>query len=139
MRVDFNASGFSAEMDSPAASATLSLEKGGAALKAQRTLILGIIAFIISLGNLPFGLFMNMSTEILSHFVGVGLPHWVFVLFAFSAIMLAISILCGVFSIISFAKSKRQMTDAIGMAMSIISFVISCTCILLNIVGLTAW
>lgn len=139
MRVEFNGNNFSAEMNSSSVAPTVDIEGGKKLFKNNRTLIFGIIALAITLGNLPFGLFMNLSTEILSSFVGVGLPHWVFVLFAFSAVMLAISLICGIFSIISFAKSEKSMLDSLGLAFTVISFVMFCLCISLNIVGLTAW
>ena len=142
MRVEFNGKSFTADMDSNSSakkSVEVEIDTPKLLFSGSNTLICGIISLAISLCNLPFGLFMNISTEILSQYLGTGLPHWVFVLFALSSTMLTISGISGVFAIVNFAKSQKRIVDWAGFSLSVISFVLICLCFTLNIVGLVAW
>lgn len=142
MRVEFNGKSFTADMDSNSSakkSVEVEIDTTKLLFKGSNTLICGIISLAISLCNLPFGLFMNISTEILSQYLGTGLPHWVFVLFALSSTTLALSGISGVFAIVNFAKSQKHMVDWAGFSLSILSFILICLCFTLNIVGLFAW
>lgn len=142
MRVEFNGKRFSADMDSNSSakkSVEVEIDTAKVLFKGSNTLICGIISLAISLCNLPFGLFMNISTEILSQYLDTGLPHWVFVLFALSSTTLALSGISGIFAIVNFAKSEKHMSDWAGFSLSILSFILICLCFILNIVGLFAW
>lgn len=141
MKVEFNGNTFSAEMDSniqdDSANVGFDIEK--LMLKSNGALVFGLLSLVISLCNMPFGLFMNFSTKILAEYLGSGLPHWVSVLFAFSSVTLALSLTSGVFSVVCFAKSTKRMADTAGLILSIISFVMVCFCFVMNILGIVAW
>lgn len=141
MKVEFNGNTFSAEMDSniqdDSANVGFDIEK--LMLKSNGAFVFGLLSLVISLCNMPFGLFMNFSTKILAEYLGSGLPHWVSVLFAFSSVTLALSLVSGVFSVVCFAKSTRRMVDTTGLIFSIISFVMVCFCFVMNILGIVAW
>lgn len=143
MKVEFNENGFSAEMDyeQPEQNASLDIDAVAEKLiiKNNGALIFGIVALAIAIGNLPFGLFMNLSTKILAQHLGNGLPHWVSVLFALSAVTLALSLTSGVLSVVCFAKSKKRMTDTTGLVLAIISFAMVCFCFVMNVLGIVAW
>ena len=102
-------------------------------------LLLGIIAIVFSIIELPLGLFINLSYDALNSALGITATHWVVVLFAISVIVAVLSIACGIISIVCYAKSAKQTVDIVGMVLSIISFVISTSCLVLNIVGFVIW
>lgn len=142
MKVEFNGNVFSAEMDDLSrdnSSFDVGIDVEKMIFRNNGALMLGILAFVISLCNLPFGLFMNFSTKILAEYLGSGLPHWVSVLFAFSSVTLALSLTSGVFSVVCFAKSSKRMVDTTGLVFSIISFVMVCFCLIMNILGIVVW
>lgn len=140
MKMEFNDNNFFSNMsiqeDEETKDVNDNVEKIKLFLKNNLAFIFGSIAVIIALCNLPFGLFMNFSTKILSEYLGNSLPHWVFVL---SLVTLIISIICGVSSIVCYPKSEKKITDSIGIALGILSFIIVCCCLLLNIFGICLW
>ena len=114
-------------------------EKGKRAVAENAGLILGMVSLALALFNLPFGLFMNFSTEILSKLTEHGLQHWIFALFIVTAVVILHSIICGVISVVLFVKSKKRISDCVGFIVSIVSFVLCMVCLALNIVGIVAW
>ena len=140
MRMEFNGGDFSSNMNFGAAEIdTEACKKGKHLIRENAGLILGILSFILALSNLLFGLFMNYSTEILSKFTEQGLEHWISVLFVITVIVALLSVLCGVLAVVFFAKSDKKISDCVGFAVAIISFVLCAVCLGLNIVGMVAW
>ncbi len=115
------------------------VEAGKRILGEYGGLVLGIISFVLAVSNLLFGLFMNFSTEILSKISGGGMEHWISVLIVSMAILIAFSVICGVFSIILFAKSDKRLLHVAGFVFAIISFTLCFVSIGLNIAGVIAW
>lgn len=140
MKVEFKQNGFSADMNCDFEPTPNDRGKEfKLPLKYSKALILGIIAVIISMANLPFGLFINLSADIMGVFLDRAITHWIIVLFILSVITLTVSVLCGVFSVISYARSKKRSLDNIGLILSILSFAVSATCLVLNAVGFILW
>ena len=140
MKVEFNGGDFNSNMNFTSAEIhTEAFERGRRIISENAGLILGILSFILALSNLPFGLFMNFSTEILSKFTEQGLGHWISVLFVVTVIVALLSVLCGVFSVVLFAKSDKKSSHCAGLVVAIISFVLCAVCLGLNIAGMVAW
>lgn len=139
MKIEFNEHVFKSNTNSADAENRNELEKGKKAVAENAGLILGMVSLALALFNLPFGLFMNFSTEILSKLAEHGLQHWIFALFIVTAVVILQSIICGVISIVLFVKSKKRISDCVGFIVSIASFVICMVCLALNIVGIVAW
>lgn len=140
MKIEFSGSEFNSNIKSNSAEFnTVNFETGRKLFRENGSLILGILSFILALSNLPFGLFMNFSTEILSKITEHGLEHWISVLFVTTAIAILFSILCGVFSIVLFAKSDKKASHCAGLIIAISSFVLCAICLGLNIAGMVAW
>ena len=142
MRVEFNRNSFSADMDSNSSATTpinVEIDTAKNLFNSNGALILGIISLAISLCNIPLGIFISISTEVLIQYVGIGMPHWIMALFTLAIILLSASTIIGVFSIVSFSKSTKRVVDGIGLSLSIVSFVTALLCLILNIVGIVAW
>lgn len=140
MKIEFNGNGFNASMNSnDSKTYSVSLEKERRILRENGSLIAAIFSFILAISNLPFGLFINFSTEILSKITERGLEHWIFVLFVVTVIVVLLSVLCGIFSIVLFVKSDKSTSHCVGLAISIVSFVLCALCLGLNIVGVVTW
>lgn len=140
MKIEFNQGEFNARINSGFdESGAFALEGVRKILNENSSLILGIVSFIIALANLSFGLFMNLSTEVLSKFAENGLEHWISVLFVTTVIMFLFSVLCGVFSIVLFAISNKKTSHFAGFAISIVSFSVCAVGLVLNIMGMVAW
>ena len=140
MKIEFNESEFNSSINSGSAEIhSADFERGKRLLSENGSFILGIFALALALSNIPFGLFMNLSTEILGKLTEHGLEHWIFVLFTVMSLVLLFSVLLGVFSIVLFARSDKKPLHCAGLVLAIISFVLCALCLALNIVGLTAW
>ena len=140
MNVEFNGRGFSAEMfDAPKTEAKIDVVIPSFSLRDNGAFVLGVLASIVALANLPFGLFANVSADFMSQILTSSIGHFVSVLFSVSVIMLAGSVLLGVFSIISYVRSRKCTLDNIGFASAILSFAISITGLVLNIIALVTW
>lgn len=108
-------------------------------LRENKTLMIGMIAFICAIVNLLFGLFLNLSTDLLAYFAEHTATHWMVVLLMFSVVLFSFAVLSGIFSIIFYTKSKKTTLDAVGFTLSILSFVVGCSGLILNIVALIIW
>ena len=140
MKVEFNMNSFSSGVNRDGfAGETLGTEFEKGFIKSKMPLIFGAIALFTSVINLPFGMFINLSTEFLQRVHSNGVPHWLSVMLVFSALIIALSIASAVICTVLFAKSKKATTDIAGLIMSILSFVTSAICITLNILGITLW
>ena len=138
--MNFNGYEFNSNIDSISAKRhSVDFEKGKKLISENGSLIFGVISIVLATINLPFGLFMNLSTEFLSKLAGAGINHWISALFVITSIVIILSILCGVFSIVLFSKTKRTSLNCVGLALAIISFVVCAVCLGLNIAGVVAW
>ena len=119
MKIEFNTNALSANINGDeCVSDSVGKELTGGLFKSNLPFFLGIIALVSSVINLPFGIFM---------------------LFVASATIIAVSAACAVASIVLFAKAKKTSLDTLGLVLSILSFVISAICLVLNILGITVW
>lgn len=140
MEMNFNGYEFNSNIDSHSAKRhSVDFENGKKILSENSSFVLGVISIVLAIMNLPFGLFMNFSTEILSKLINNGLNHWIFVLFVVTGIITTLSVLCGVFSVVSFSKTKKKTLNCVGLALAIISFVVCAVCLALSILGIAAW
>ena len=140
MRVEFNNNGFSANMNSSYDHEQHHGEKiSELPFRGFGVLLLGIIAIAFSVIELPLGLFINISYDALSSALGITAMHWAVVLFAISVIIAVMSVACGIIAIVCYSKSAKQTVDVVGMVLSIIAFIISTFCLILNIVGFILW
>ena len=140
MEMNFNGKEFNSTINSNSTNNnSLDFENGKKVLIKNIPFVLGIISFALSFINLPFGLFMNFSTSFLNNLIGKGITHWIFALFVITGVIITLSILCGVFAIILFAKTNKTTLNYIGFTISIISFVMCALCLGLNIAGIAAW
>lgn len=140
MRIEINGSEFNSSINSDNTEVhTIDFQGGRNFLNENSCFFVSIISFVLAILNLPFGLFMNFSTEFLSRFTEHGLEHWIFALFIAVAIVILLSVLCGTFSIVLFAKSNKKLLHCAGLVIAIISFVLCAVCLGLNIAGMVAW
>lgn len=140
MKIEFNTNALSANINGDeCVSDSVGKELTGGLFKSNLPFFLGIIALVSSVINLPFGIFMNVGAELLRQVYEAGVPHWIFILFVASATIIAVSAACAVASIVLFAKAKKTSLDTLGLVLSILSFVISAICLVLNILGITVW
>ena len=140
MKMNFNGNEFNASINSSSAeNHSFNFEKGKKLLSENSPLILAILSSVLAIINLPFGLFMNISTKVLSDLIGSSLPHWIFALFVVTSVIIALSILCGVFAIILFTKTKKVTLNYAGLVLAILSFILCAVCLGLSIAGIVAW
>ena len=136
MRVEFDRNGFYADMDER----KVNFDRKESGFKNIITenwpLTLGGLSLILSVVNLPFGLFMNLNKHVFNNVNGVNLSYWMAVLLVFSAVFVIVSISSGVFSIICYTKSRKKTTDVAGVLLSLISFLVCIAVIVLDILGL---
>ena len=137
MKVEFNNGFISATMsDSDISSPTQSEKCISAFVRVNKAIILGAIALFIALVSLPFGLFINFSTELVCQIYASGVGYWLTVMLIFSLVTVSISISCAVFAIIIFARKEKTTYDTLGFFFSVISLAVSVSSIILNIVGI---
>lgn len=142
MKVEFHENGFHANINENENTSvclresSLMLKEG---IKRSAPLLLAIFALVISVTLLPFGLFMNIGTDLFAELLGQSLTHWITVLLVISLIMIAVSVICGTFAIVLAVKSKKPGTAGIVVALSVLSFVICAICLILNILGFFLW
>lgn len=136
MRVEFNGSGFSADMNDGNENFTCCQSDFKNIITHNWPLVLGIFSLILSVINLPFGLFINLNKQIFKNANEVNLSYWMAILLVFSVVFVIVSILSGVFSILCYSKSCKKTTDVAGVLLSIVSFLVCATVITLDVVGL---
>ncbi len=137
MKVEFNGNTFSSEMGNGIHPGRPSYEIGDIGfLKGKKPLLLGVIALVASVINLPLAFFINLSIDFLDATEAAGSTYWLVVLYVFASLLLAASVTSGVCSTVSFAKGEKNSLNSAGLIMSIFSFVICLTCIILNILSL---
>ena len=139
MRVEFNENGFSANMNENGYPHTDRPIFFGSSIKKQVALILAVVSLVIAALLLPFGLFMNIGTDLLADLLGENLTHWTTVLLVLSFLLMAISVFCGILAIVQARKVRQEgMTLAVIM-LAVLSFVLCSACLVFNILGLVIW
>ncbi len=136
MRVEFNGRGFRADMNDGNENFAGNQNDFKKIIANNWSLILGVLSLILSVVNLPFGLFINLNKHIFKNVNGVNLSYWMAILLVFSVLFVIVSILSGVFSILCYSKSSKKTADIAGILLSIVSFLVSVTVITLDVVGL---
>lgn len=137
MKVEFDGTNFTASMNSDGFSHKSCIDKRMTMFwEKRKPLILGIIALFFSLVNLPYGLFATTAYDLMQDLLGASIGYWITVMFVFASVMLAISVTLAILSIVAFAKKSKDYTDIIGLTLSVLSFAVSVTCLVLNIVAL---
>lgn len=137
MKVEFNGNTFSTEMGNGVHFEHPSNDIGDIGfLKGKKPLLLGVIALAASVINLPLAFFINFSIDFFGAAEAAGSTYWLVVLYVFASLLLAAAVTSGVCSTISFAKGEKNSLNTAGFIMSIFSFVICLTCIILNILSL---
>ena len=139
MKIDFKDNTFSASMNEEAPIIEISHVPSLHFLKNNKPLFFGVLAFLISLINIPFGIFMNLSTEFLIKIFEVNASHWISVLFVFSACIITASLTFSILALVCYPKSKKAAYDKIGIAISILTFAICAIGITFSILGLCTW
>ena len=138
MKIEFNGNGFCAEANLATDKHNTSPVASGMSFMKHSCLLFSFAAFIFALTLLPFGLFVNVSTDLLRKLTEFPISHYITVLCIVSFIIAAISMICGVLSAILFFKSQKRTSDITGMIMSVFSFVLCICNIVFGIVGLFA-
>lgn len=140
MKIEFNSVGINSNSNSPLDDlGGFNFALSSKILRENGSLILAIISALLAFLNLPFGLFMNLSTEILNRLTEHGSHHWLVVLFVVSFVIALLSVLLGIFSIVMFVRSEKNTVQYIALSLSISAFVISSVCIALDIYSLLSW
>ena len=139
MRVEFNENGFSANIHENGYPHTDEYVLFRNGIKKQTALILAVVSLVIAALLLPFGLFMNIGTDLLAHLLGENLTHWTTVLLVLSFLLMAISVLCGVLAMVLARKAKQEGITLAVMMLAVFSFVLCAACLVLNILGLIIW
>ena len=136
MRVEFNGNGFRADMNDGNEKFAGYQSDFKNIITNNWSLVLGIFSLILSVINLPFGLFMNLNKQIFKNANEINFSYWMAILLVFSIVFVVVSILSGVFSILCYSKSCKKTTDVAGVLLSIVSFLVCATVITLDVVGL---
>ena len=138
MKMEFNSNSFSASMSRGEAP---TLPNAGrfvsSLLKDNKVIVLGVLALFIALLNLPYGLFTNFATEFVREVYASGVGYWLTVMLILSSVMILTSIALAVFATVIFATKEKRSLDILGFIFSILSYVVSACCIVLNIISIS--
>ena len=135
MRVEFNGTGFHAEMNQSEDARNSNSVSPALFFQNEKPLFFGLIALVVAMINLPFGIFMNLSTEAITKIFESSASQWIAVLCVISCVIICASITLGILSICYFSKSKKNSNDVVGLAVAIFSFAICVIGVVLNIAG----
>ena len=140
MKIEFNKSGngFFAEMDSESKKRE-EFDGLKSIIAYSKCLFFSVIAFMLSFLNLPFGLIINLSSEVAARLLDGSAPPLSAVLISISSLICIISVLVGVFALNLYFGSKRRMQDKAGLGVSILSFAVNVLCITLIVIGFLVW
>lgn len=103
-------------------------------IKKNKSLVLGILSLIISFFLLPFCLLLSVGKDFLGSISGEYTNLFIIVILSIFAVMIALSIILGSFSIACYKKTKSNETSGIGSALSVLSFIVCAICITLIII-----
>ena len=103
-------------------------------IKKNKSLVLGSLSLIISFFLLPFCLLLTVGNDLLGSISGEYSNLFIIVILSICAVMIALSIILGSFSIAHYKKTKSNGTSGIGSALSILSFIVCAICITINII-----
>lgn len=140
MKMEFNSNNFSANMS---LDSEPECRQGFCDVKAvirdNKPLFFAIIAFAVALANLPFGLIINLSSEIIGEILNESAVHFTVLLVSISAIISVVSVSIGAFAVATYFGSKKSAKDKAGLFVSVFSFAVNVLCLLLVVLGLVAW
>ena len=138
MKVEFNKNGMRAEINSSSISTQNDAEFSPSfkMFGEQVPLILGIAAMLTATANLLFGLLIKVAMNTANSLMGEEPWHLITVFIIFSSILAAISVICGVISVVNYTKSSHKTSDGIGFTLSITSFVICIVGLIINVLSL---
>ncbi|MBQ9773245.1 MAG: hypothetical protein IJW49_11995 [Clostridia bacterium] len=123
MKVQFDGSGFSAQMGEEQVRSNAT-KLDNKLTKKQMGLVLGVLALVTSLALLLFGFVGSASVDVLYSFFGMPTLRYVLLMTVICLVIAAVSVSCGIVSVVSYAKSAKETGDLVGMILSIISFVV---------------
>ena len=123
MKVQFDGNGFSAEMgDVGRVPQTPKLPEGLS--KKSMGLILGIVALVVALATLLMGFIASSGADLWQSAFGAAPVRYVLLMSVICFVLGAVSVACGVTSIVFYAKSAKDTPALIGLILSIIAFVV---------------
>lgn len=138
MRVDFNGSGFSAEMgNEPAKQSSTPPEKELKikGIKHIEVLILGVFALIFALVLIPLGISVNIGVDMLQ-IIDADTTDYV-IMFAFGAIIFfALSATLATVACCLHRKGEKNNISMIGFILSIMAYIVGSIALLYNILGI---
>ena len=138
MRVEFHGNGFMADMNDCSEYKGNNKYELSSFINRNKTLIFGLISLFLSLINLPFGLFINLSRRVLEGFDGVSAAWWITVLAVMTAIFSIFSVAAGIASVLAYSKSEKSSSNVAGLISSIISFAVCIIALVLTVIGIFA-
>ena len=140
MKFESNGKNFSASMSSyPDLERKNELDNAGNFIKENKPFIFSVIAFGIAFANLIFGLFINLGSKILTNVFETDNYHLIVVMLVISLIMSVISVALGVFALAYYQKSSKESLNKVAVFVAILSFILSLSSIVLDIMGLLVW
>jgi len=136
MRIEFNENGIFAQSGEANPKKERSTFDISNIFNSNLSLILGIVALVSSILNLFFGLFTGLVRDAIVEATGAMPWHLTTVFIILCVVITSISIICGIVSVVGYAKSTRQIKDGVGLTLSIVAFVISLCALIINVLGL---
>ena len=137
MKIEFNENGFSAEINQqPEEYCSVPTNYSQNFFKNNKCILLSAASVFLSLISIIFSVFINVSKGFFNELLGENTIYLMVLIFTFAFLILAVSILCGAFSIVFFKKSKKNSTDYVGFISSIFSFILNFISLILNTIGI---
>ena len=136
MKVEFNGNGFSASIGGD--DKDLAREEGNGLLdyfKREKALALGLIALFTALLSLPFGIYIELSLNLVNSVSQSSINSWTTVLLVLSISIAVASIALAVTTTFLFIKQKTK-NGKYGVAASCVAFGVAVFCLILNLINL---
>ena len=114
-------------------------ENAGEVIKENKPLFFSVIAVAIALANLAFGLFINLSSKILTNVLESQNYHFTVVMLVIAVVMSVVSVALGILTLVYYSKSEKRSLDKTAVFAAILSFALSIAALTLDIVGLFIW
>ena len=114
-------------------------ENAGEVIKENKPLFFSVIAVAVALANLAFGLFINLSSKILTNVLESQNYHFTVVMLVIAVVMSVVSVALGILTLVYYSKSEKRCLDKTAVFAAILSFALSIAALTLDIVGLFIW
>ena len=111
----------------------------GVFIRDNKPFVFSIIAACIAFANLAFGLFINLSSKLLNNVLESDNYHFIVVMLIISVVMSAVSVALGIFALTYYPKSSRESLNRVAVFVVILSFVLSISSLILDVIGLFVW